>query len=331
MHRARGITCLALFTCLTLGMVSTPFAQDEAGEEDGPKLGWGNVTDLSLVLTDGNARAETLGFDNRLTRRWQKSFFELKLNAVRSDTPDDNFRQVESGVAWPVGDPPPTGGTSTLIVPPLEEDVEKYWIEPSFSRNISKNLFWTLGTSWNRDVDAGIINRYVGYATVGNNWVEKENLEWRTSYGASYTDREEDVPDPTKDQTFPGARLSWYFMTMFGKNKTMTYENDWDFTMNLKSSSDFSTNMIQSFAVKMTTHLSLKISLQWQYNNEPALEDIDLVAQVVVVDCDPLEFPLDDLCFETVDSGGAELVLGDVGERKKQLDTIFRTSLSIKF
>jgi hypothetical protein len=35
--------------------------------------------------------------------------------------------------------------------------------------------------------------------------------------------------------------------------------------------------------------------------------------------------------FETVDAGGAEIVIGEVGERKKQLDTVFRTSLSIKF
>ena len=330
MHLARGITCLALFTCLSLAMMTTPFAQDDSEEEDGPKLGWGNVTDLSLVLTDGNARAETLGFDNRLTRRWEKSFFELKLNAVKSDTADDNYRQVEAGITWPVGAPPPAGGTSTLISPPLEPDLEKYWIEPSYSKNISNNLFWTLGASWNRDVDAGLINRYVGYATLGNNWVDKDYLEWRTSYGLSYTDREEETPDPLKDDTFPGARLSWYFMTQFGKNKTMTYDNDWDFTMSVKDTSDFSTNMIQSFAVKMTTHLSLKVSLQWQYNNEPALEDIDVVARVVIVDPDGTPGTGDEF-FETVDSGGAEIVLGEVGERKQQLDTIFRTSLSIKF
>jgi hypothetical protein len=315
-------------TCLAAAAATTPLAQDEA--EDEPKLGWGNTTDLSYVLTKGNSRAQTLGFDDRLTRRWKKGEFLLKLNAITSDTPDDNFRQIEAGLTWPVGATPPTGGNSTLVEPPLEGDVEKYWVEPNYSRKISKNLYWTTGASWNRDVDAGLINRYVGYATIGNNWWDKDEAVFRTTYGLSYTDREEDIPDPTKDATFTGGRLSAYFMKVFGKNKTMTYDNDWDFNANLSNFSDFSTNMLQSFAVKMTTHLSLKISLQWQYNNEPALEDIDLVANVIVVDPDGIPGSGDEF-FETVDSGGAEIVLGEVGERKKQLDTVFRTSLSTKF
>jgi hypothetical protein len=330
MRASYRISQFAAAAFLAAAVVTTPLAQEGAAAEEGPKLGWGNTTDLSYVLTQGNSSTQTLGLDDRLTRRWKKAEFLMRFNAVKSDTADDRFRQIESGLTWPVGGNPPPGATSTLVEPPMEPDVEKYWIEPSYSRKIRKKLFWTTGASWNRDVDAGLINRYVGYATVGNNWWDKDEAKFRSTYGLSYTDREEDIPDPTKDQTFAGARLSTYFLKMFGKNKTMTYENDWDFNTNISAFSDFSTNMLQSFAVKMTSHLSLKVSLQWQYNNEPALVDIDLVARVILIDPDGIPGSGDEF-FETVDSGGAEIVLGEVGERKKQLDTIFRTSLSIKF
>ena len=73
-----------------------------------------------------------------------------------------------------------------------------------------------------------------------------------------------------------------------------------------------------------------RIFLRPDLSDETALEDIDLVAIVIVVDPDEIPGSGDEF-FETVDSGGAEIVIGEVGERKKPLDTVFRTSLSIKF
>ena len=140
MRTSNKIVLFTATVCLAAAVVTVPLAQDDAAEEEGPKLGWGNITDLSYVLTDGNARAQTLGLDDRLTRRWKKAEFLMKFNAVKSETPDDNFRQIESGVTWPVGGTPPPGTTSTLVEPSLDPDVEKYWIEPSYSRKIRKNL-----------------------------------------------------------------------------------------------------------------------------------------------------------------------------------------------
>ena len=46
---------------------------------------------------------------------------------------------------------------------------------------------------------------------------------------------------------------------------------------------------------------------------------------MIVIDQDGEEF------FQTVESGGAEIVIGEESIRKDELDTIFRTSLVIAF
>jgi hypothetical protein len=80
----------------------------------------------------------------------------------------------------------------------------------------------------------------------------------------------------------------------------------------------------------MTERLSLRVSLHWLYNNLPALEDIDLVARVEVVDPDGIPGNGDEY-FETVESGGFPIDAGSVLERKEKLDTVFTTSLGISF
>lgn len=311
-----------------MGLCTGWSAVAAAEEADRTDLGWTNITDLSLVVTEGNSDTETFGFSDRLRRRWQRGLFELKLDGTKSDTADDRYRQVVPGIEWSPGEAPPPGVGTFLVDPPKEPDVEKYSIEPSYSRTITPKTYWNAGARWDRDVDAGLINRYATYFTFGNNWYDREGLKFNTGYGLSYTDREEETPDPEKDENFAGARLNLYYTNQF--NERISYENDWSFNLNLSDSSDYATDMKQSFSVTMTNHLSLKVSLQWLYNNEPALEDIDLVAQVELVDPDGTPGSGDEF-FRTIAEGGATVELGEVEERKDSLDTVFRTSLSINF
>lgn len=80
----------------------------------------------------------------------------------------------------------------------------------------------------------------------------------------------------------------------------------------------------------MSERLSLRVSSQWRYNSLPALESVNVVAQVVIVDPDGVPGSGDEL-FETVESGGSSQVVGSVRERKERLDTVFTTSLTIRF
>jgi hypothetical protein len=80
----------------------------------------------------------------------------------------------------------------------------------------------------------------------------------------------------------------------------------------------------------MSKYFSLKVSLQWQFNHEPALQDADVIARVVLEDPDGVPGSGDEY-FRTVSSGGMELTIGEDRVRKEQLDTIFRTTLVVDF
>ena len=83
--------------------------------------------------------------------------------------------------------------------------------------------------------------------------------------------------------------------------------------------------------MSVISHVSLKVSLQWLFENEPALEsDLDVIAFVDVINPDGLPGTGDER-FLTQASGGTKLVLGSSDARKEKLHTIVRTALVIKF
>jgi putative salt-induced outer membrane protein YdiY len=317
----------ALPICLiaTAILITNPAAgQDSPGSK--PDLGWHNSTDLSFVLTEGNSDAETIGFKNILGKRWEKSRFQLKLDATKSDTADDRILVVASGVECQVGATPPQAGTR-IEEPPVEPDVEKYFAEVFYDRDILEEFRWRAGASWDRDRDAGILDRYIGFASVGHQWRETKTLVLYTGYGLSYTDREEESPDPEKEDKFAGLRFDGTWNAK--ASKAVGFENDVTANMSLKDTGDYSVEVNNALAVSMTEKLSLKISFRWLYNHEPALEDLDVIARVIIVDPDGTPGTGDER-FRTVDSGGFEVNLGEGRERKETLDKIFRVSLGIK-
>ncbi len=301
---------------------------DEHTQEAEKKRSWTNSTEFSLAVTEGNSNTDAFGFKNTFTRSWEeKAQLVFKADGTRTNTDDDRFRQVESGISWLPGEIP-TFSNTVLIEPPKEPDVEKFFFEGRYDRTIKKNRFWQAGATWDRNKDAGILSRIVAFAGLGNLWVDRERLRFSTRYSLSYTDREEENPDPEKDAQFMGLRATWDFTKKIGPHSTL--DNDFAANMSLTDTSDWAADMTTGFSVAIWGHVSLKVSLKWLYNNEPALEDIDLVARVDLVDPDGIPGTGDEF-FVTTDSGGAVIELGEVRERKKALDTVFNTSLVIDF
>ncbi len=288
-------TVLATIMILILS-ASVGQAQDEGEEE--AELGWSNVTDLSLVVTEGNSSTETFGLKNLLRRSWARARYTFRIDAVRSNTADDPIAVLREG----------SDTEYDVVTFDKEPDVEKYYVENRYDRNITERFFWNVGLTWDRNKDAGIDSRWVGFAGVGNVWWDREDLRFLTSYGLSYTDRQEEDFDPTKDDTFLGFRFNWEYLNQWGK--VTTFENDWTFNSNFSDSEDWNTDMTSSIHVAINARVGLRVSLQWLYNNRPALKDLDLFTEI---DGNLIGLPL------------------TVSEPKDKLDTIFRTSLAISF
>ena len=82
------------------------------------------------------------------------------------------------------------------------------------------------------------------------------------------------VPLPDVDETWIGARFNWDYMNKFGANTT--YENILVLDANLEEGSRWRGDMLNSVSVNMSSHLALKVSLRWHYENEPAFTEGEL-------------------------------------------------------
>jgi hypothetical protein len=297
--------------------------------------GWLGRSELGLALTSGNSDAETFTLRGRAERRLERSRLHFRLEGTKTRSADDRFRQVVEGVTWPPGSQPPVAPDTFLVDPLVEPDVENYYFETLLERTVSKTrrlrpgtLRWHIGYNWERNIEAGLIGRSVLFAGVGHEWWDREDLHFSTRYSFSYTNRNEVTLDPEKDPDFAGARASWRYMNRWGPR--VVYENEVHFNHSFSDSNDYSATMTQSFDVPMSKKLSLVVTLQWLFNNFPALEDIDTIAEVVIRDPDGVPGSGDEF-FETVSAGGSQVLIGSTRERKKTLDTAFSTSLRITF
>ena len=290
-HSRQGAVTAFAALIIMLGGDASVAAEEEK------KLGWSDVAEFSWVATNGNSETETIGFKNKLLRRWANAAFELNAGGILAES--TTITRTASGVA---------ANPSVTEFRDTQKTAENYYLNGKYGKTITKRLFWYVGAGWDRNEFAGIKNRYSGSGGVGNLWVDKERIIWRTDYGVTYTDQEDVVKNPTVDSSFGGLRASSTYKQHFGQNKTTTYGNDTVFDYNIDESDDWRVDMINWVSVSMSDVLALKVSLQWLYDNLPSLELVPFTP----IPPDPtapamVPVPLD------------------------ELDTIFTTSLVVNF
>lgn len=268
-------------------------AAPAAAEEEEKKLGWSDTAEFSWVATSGNAETETVGFRNTLLGRWEKSAFELKAGGIQAS----NTKVTKTASGNP-------NNPTVTEQREKERTVENYFLFGKYGRTITERFFWYVNAGWDRNIPAGIRNRYEGGGGVGNIWVDRERMTWRTDYGVTYIDQENVVPYPPGiPSEFAGLRASSTYKQVFGEKSNTTYGNDTIADYNLDTTEDWRVNMTNWVQVGMSDVLALKVSLQWLYDNLPSLEAIPFTpAPPATVDV-----PAEDL------------------------DTIFTTSLVVNF
>jgi hypothetical protein len=311
---------------LLLAGAAAARAADETPAE--PKSPWSNSTELSYVITQGNSNVQSFGFKDTFEYKPSAGRMRFRIDSLHSQTSDDPYLQVQSGLTFLPGQVPATFSTNA-VYPSTKPDVTRDFVEGRYDGNIAeKKSTWNAGASWDRNLDAGIVSRSIVFAGMGDVWQDLDNQKFRTSYGLSYTNRVEDIEDPEKEQRFPGGRVTSYFMHKWGK--TTTYDLDFTGNVSFSDLSDYNADLTQGLSALMTKRLALKVSLQLSYASEPALEDVDVIVRARLIDPDGIPGSGDEF-YETVDSGGTEIKVGEDVLRKQNLDTTFRTSLQINF
>jgi putative salt-induced outer membrane protein YdiY len=269
-------------------------------QADDKKLGWSDTGELGYVATSGNSESSSWGLKDTLARDWEHSRFELKIAGVRVDTTTRTVTAVGT-----------TTDFSKEVDTNTETTAENYLATARFDKNITEHFFWFAGAGWDRNIFAGIDNRYQGFAGVGNIWVDNDTWKWRTDYSATYTKEEDVVEPPNFDSTFGGVRVS--SSLKYAWSKTGQYTNDTIIDDSLDHTTDLRVNMNNSVALSMSTHLALKVSLQWLYDHQPALVNAPLF--------DATGAPI-------LDATGNQI---HVPVQAETLDTILTTALVLKY
>lgn len=259
--------------------------------EDEKKTGWFDTAELSFVSTSGNAETQTLGFNNRLQRLWENAAFTFNAGGVSAES-------RASGAAASID----AGGVVTIVEPPKQTTAENFFANFRYDRNITDRFFWYGIAGWDRNELSGIADRFQGGAGVGNIWVNRDDVKFRTDYGLTFTD--ESFTVGTSD-SYAGARLSWGYLNKL--TDSTTYFNDFVVNFNLDESDDYRADMVNAVQVSMSKRVALKASLQLLYDNMPAIESVPVVADLT-------------------GSGQTEVL-----RPRDDMDTIFAASLVVNF
>jgi len=287
---------VALFVLLLVPTVVA--AQDKPAEAK--KLGWKDTAELGYVMTSGNSDSSTLGLKNTLVYDWESARFEMKLGAVRVESTPVPFFAVGTATDF------------TREENDSELTAESYFLNGRYDRNITEHFFWFAGAGWDRNTFSGIANRYTAFGGVGNIWFDTETIKWRTDYALTATKQEDVIEQPDLDDTFLGVRLSSTFLYKWSESGS--YGNDTILDENVDDTDDWRVNMTNWVAVNLSNHLALKVSLQWLYDNQPAL----IAANLFDATGAPVDADLDG-------------VQDQVAVEADELDSIFTTALVIKY
>ena len=265
-------------------------AQGAQGEEEEKKLGWSNVADLGFVLIAGNSSTSTFSFDDKLSYAWERADFIFRAGTLRVQTTDDPFA---------VGSPDDFEVLEDLT---RELDTERYYFDGNYQKDITGRFFWLAGGGWDKDTNAGIENRTVIFGGIGNTWKDNERTTFKTDYTVTFTRRVDEIPDPERDEKFSELRLGWDYQQQLAAHTK--FDSDWVFFATISDFSDNRFVTINSVTTNMTDRFALRFSLEFRYQNVPALEEIDL------------EIP-------------EGLPMGEVVVRKKKLDSVMKFSFVV--
>jgi hypothetical protein len=243
-------------------LASAPsWSQEPAPPEK--KLGWQDKAELALVWTAGNSETSTFGFRNLLSRIWAEAELGIEVAGLRTET--------ATITATPVG----TSSDDFVLREESTSELtaENYLARAKYDRKLRPRLFGYGAGGWDRNVFAGIENRYSAAGGVGNAWYDREGLRFRTDYGVSVTHQ---VPTLGSEVTFAGLRLSADLMRKLSASTTLTHLTIAD--ENLDDTDDFRLDSLTAVAVAMTDRLALQASLKLLFDNLPSFVEAELIS-----------------------------------------------------
>ena len=260
----RRFLAVALLPGLAFTSPHLLVAQEADGETG---VDWRNTSELSYLLTGGNSSANTLGLRNALRRRSATGEFRMDVSVRRTET----TRISRTAVGASPDDFEVSEERDS------ERTAERYAVDGRYDRNLSEHFFAFAGLGWERNEFAGFNHRTVAVTGAGNQWSGSDG-DWRlkVGYGVTYTVRRDVVPDPSRDDSFAGLRLTLDHAHELTESTGL--ELKWVADGNLQETSELRADLTQGISTALSDRLALKTTLQLLWDHDPPLESLPLVA-----------------------------------------------------
>jgi putative salt-induced outer membrane protein YdiY len=226
---------------------------------------WRNAAEITFLMDGGNSEASTLGLRNSLRRTGPNGEFRLDMTALRTDATRIS-RQA-------VGTSPDEFQVEELRE--TERSAERYSVQSRYDRNMTERIFAFGGVGWERNTFAGFNHRTVGVAGAGSQWGEGRDWQLKLGSGLTYTVQRDVTPDPERDDSFAGLRLTMDYAHPLTEGTQLDVR--WVVDGNAKEPSDWRGDLVQAVSASLTDRLALKTTLQLRLDNEPPVEALPLM------------------------------------------------------
>lgn len=271
------LSVLFLLTCAG----STLPAKAQAQDED---VRWTNDSELSFLLSGGNAGASTLGVRNSLRRIGASSEIRIDLAGLRTEA--TQVSRIAEG-----------NGPDDFVLREernTERTAERYSVEARYDRSLSERFFAFGSYGWTRDTFAGFERRVIASAGTGNQWGPGEE-DWtlKIGYGVTYTRQRDVTPNPERADSFGGARLTLDHFHQLSESTAVEFQ--WVLDGNAKERDDLRGDFTQALSSSLGNRLALKTTVQFLWDNDPPLGRVPLFTDTGDPTGEELLLPLDRL------------------------------------
>jgi putative salt-induced outer membrane protein YdiY len=230
-------------------------------QEKPPEEKWKVSTELSYVVTGGNASTSSFSLGSKLSKTWDRNTVAFRTYVLKSNATTKNLQAVGSETDY------------EIVENKVEQLVaENYVLEGQYSRRLTGKLTGQAGASWDRNRFAGIAARYILTAGVGDPVTETKRTTLKTEAAATVTLRRY-IGDRTT--SFAGLRAVVSFEQKINDKSSIT--SLFVFDDNLKKTVDWRFDWTNAVSAPISKSLALKTSLRTLYTNFPALKAVPLV------------------------------------------------------
>jgi putative salt-induced outer membrane protein YdiY len=245
--------------CLALSLGAQVFAADQPGTYF--------KADFSFVQTAGNSEAGTLGAKANFTQNWLRSGFTMNAGGVRAQTKETSRTAVG-----------PSASDYAIQETSLSKtSAENFFADAQLSYRLTESFYWFGKASWARDNPAGVKSRFMEMTGFGYDLSKRDDVEFKLNAAATLTQENATVENAAAKKNFPGVQLSYQYKQKVSSTATVTHTLTYD--QPFSPSSDFRIDGQGGLEVSITRSgtLALKVDARVQYDNMPALEELELI------------------------------------------------------